>query len=339
MTKMRDRIHRLGVWIRALLTNATVRYRGSVLVLFLVGIVGEILGNDDPRFKILPQALVLGFSEAALLAALLAIIVDPYLKRRLQQESGWGGIFAFLNPKAPSELKEAIQELADCKRYNTKTKWSLGFAWHDDNKTILAVTLQSENTCINLARSPYRPAAHPWALASTRGYQTKYLHYSLSCPGHIAPIDLRGTELDQHVVTQDNLSISLDERRIVGRRAIPPDVAFDNVLCALMYRHSVGYIPLQHGLFGNDLIVELKGPALADIDVTVSHLERIGRKLPHEWKRPASSKVNPELRRFGRVAPGEVTLVSWSPPSRVYYATTAPTPAEVVQNGPSEEAK
>ena len=247
----------------------------------------------------------------------------------MQQESGWGAIFAFLNPKAPSELKEAIQELADCKRYNTKTKWALEFAWHDADKTILEVTLQTENTSINLDRSPYRPAAHPWVLASTRGYQTKYLRYSLSCPGHIAPVDVRGDELSPYVVTEDNLSIFLDERRIVGRRAIPPDVTFENVLCALMYRHSVGYIPLQHGLFGEDLTVELKGPALTDVDVTVSHLERIGRKLPHEWKRPASSKTNPDLRRFGRVAPGEVTLVSWSPPSRVYYA---PKDVDVVQD-------
>jgi hypothetical protein len=324
MTGMQDRLHRFGVWIRALLRNATVRYRSSIFVLLLLGIVGEIAGNDDPRFTIIPHALVLSFSEAALLAALLAIIVDPYLKRRLQQESGWGAIFAFLNPKAPSELKEAIQELADCKRYNTTTRWIIEFTWHDEDKTILAVTLQSENTGINLDHSPYRPAAQPWVLASTRGYQTKFLRYSLSCPGHIPPVDVRGDELSPYVVTENNLSIFLDEGRIVGRRRIPPDATFEKVVCTLMYRHSVGYIPLQHGMFAEDLTVELKGSALAEVDVTVSHLERRARKLPHEWKRPASSRTNPDLRRFGRVTPGEVTLVSWSPPSRVYYAPSPP---------------
>jgi hypothetical protein len=282
-------------------------------LLLALGVVGELVGHKLLDNASIGQSIVLGLSEALVISGLLALIVDPYLKKRIQDESGWNAVFGYLNPHAPSGLRDAIQELATCRQYHKRTHWSAAFAWNDADKAILTVTLEVRNTGIVLDPEPYKPAGRLWVLASTSGYQSEYLRYSLSCPDNFDSIDLSGEELQQYVVVLDDRSIYVDEERAVDGREIPPNVSYENLKKARMYRQPIGYIPLHHGIFGEHLSIELKGPALADLDINVAHPRREGRQLPAEWKRLAGDTANPGTRDFGRVVPGQVTLLSWSP--------------------------
>jgi hypothetical protein len=299
------------LWSRA--TDASVRYAWGVVVLLLAGIAAEFLGAKYLEPDSVPRSLVQGFGDAFLVTGVLAILVDPYLKRRMQQESGWSAVFGYLSPNAPEGLREAMKELAVCQRYYTKAAWKITFEWHDEVRRILAVTMEVTYTGINIDLKPYRPHGKPWVLASTDGYQSEYVRYSLNCPGYIEPVDVRGEELRRHTVIQDDGSIYIEPAKLARGRLIPPGARFDVVRCARMYRHVSGYVPLQHDRYIERVPLSLAGGALKDLDVRVTHPREEGRQVPAEWKRLASSQSTTETRMFGRATPGQITLVSWGP--------------------------
>lgn len=308
---MGTKFRRLAALFGSLLRNATARYVGGVLVLFAFGVAGVWVAQIQLQSGTTPRILLQAFGEAALVSSVLAILVDPYLKRRLQDESGWVALFGYLNPRAPKELRQAIQELAACNRYYTRAEWSISFAWHDRANAVLAITLEVSRTGYNIGPEPYRPNGRPWVLASTHGYQTEYLRYALSCPGHITTVDVRGVDLQPYVVVQDDHSVYLDEGRLVKNRAIPPDARFESINRARMYRHAAGYVPLHYENFFETLTFSLGGPALDDLYVRVQHPRQDKRNLPAEWKRLPSRGGSQGTQTFGRATPGQVTLVSW----------------------------
>lgn len=294
------------------IANATTRYAWGVLFLSIAGIAVAFLGSKYLEPGTIPADMVRSLSDAILVSAILAVLVDPYLKRRMQDESGWAALFGYLNPKAPKGLREALRDLATCRRYFEEASWEINFDWHDQEHTVLEVTLEVSNTGVNLDVNPYRPNGRPWVLASIHGHDTKYLRYSLYCPGHIR-IDLHDDELDPYVVAKDDRSIFVDESRLQINGGVPPDASFDSVHVARMYRHATGYIPLHHNKYVERLPFTLTGTALHDIDIRVSHPANEGQAKPSEWLRHASEAPNPDKRQFGRATPGQVTLVSWGP--------------------------
>lgn len=311
MTSLGARVGAVLARLWSQLTDASARYAWGVFFLLALGITGELAGAKYFAPDTVPRSLVQGFSDAFLVTGVLAILVDPYLKRRMQHESGWSALFGFLNPNAPEGLREALMDLAICERYYTKAAWVLTFSWHNEAERILAVTMEVTYTGINLDLKAYRPKAKPWVLASTDGLQSEYLRYSLSCPGHIQPVDVRGDDLEPFTAQQDDGSICIDTGRLAAGRAIPTGERFDVVQCARMYRHASGYVPLQHDRYIERVNLTLGGPALKDLDVRISHPREEGRRTPAEWKRLAGSARNPESRAFGRATPGQITLVSW----------------------------
>lgn len=310
------------LWSR--LTDASARYGWGVFLLLVLGVAGEILGAKFLRIDTASRSLTQDLSEAFLITSVLAILVDPYLKRRMQRESGWSALFGYLNPSAPASLRDAMKDLAVCQRYYTKAAWKISFEWHDQNMKILSVTLEVTYTGVNIDRDSYHPRNRPWVLASTDGYHSEYLRYSLNCPGHIEPVDVRGDALKEYTVVQDDGSTYIDVARLASGRVIPPGAQFDVVHCARMYRHAPGYVPLQHDRYIESVPMTLNGPALADLDVRITHPREEGRQVPAEWKRLASSPRNPELHNFGRATPGQITLVTWGP-----TATRAEAPISV----------
>lgn len=305
------RARRVSIRVWRHMTSASARYGWGVLILFVLGVLGELAGPRYLHAGAPLRPLVQGFSDAFLITGLLAILVDPYLKRRMQEESGWTAVFGYLNQNAPEGLREALKELATCRRYYTKASWEVDFAWHDKPRRILAITMKVSYTGVNIDIKPYRPTSKPWVLASTDSCESEYLQYSLHCSGKIEPVDIRGDELQPYVKRRDDGSIYIDESQLAAGRAIPSGETFESVQIARMYRHSSGYVPLQHNRYIETVVITVKGLALSDLDVRITHPRQEGRSVPAEWKRPASSQKPSEPRTFGRATPGQFTLVSW----------------------------
>jgi hypothetical protein len=302
----------LSILLGKIFSNATVRYIGGVVVLLGLGTYGIVWGV---RLNVGAAWLdfIHSLSEAFLVSGILAIFVDPYLKRQLEGDSMWSAVFAYLNPKAPGSLRRALQELAACKRYYPTIVCSAHFAWANPEETVLAVTMDMYETGISLEREPYKPGGRPWVLASTDGWRSDYLRYSLSCPSHIRYLDVSGADLERFITREDDGSITLDQARIVDGREIPSGIHFERHFQVRMYRHVRGYVPFTHNDFVEKLTISLSGPALRDIDVRVTHPKLPGKGRPSDWKRKSTSSKNPEDHVCGRATPGQTTLVSWYP--------------------------
>jgi hypothetical protein len=311
LSEAAEMIRRIRQRVTSGLKSATFRYAGGISTLLLLGVAGEVSSSALLKQGSVASNLVGNFSEAVLVSAFLAILVDPFLKWRLQGESGWHALFGYLNPRAPKELKEAIRQLAECRRFNAKTDWTVNYAWYDEARTILAVTLECANTGINIDTKPYRPNGRPWVLASCDGMQTQYLRYFLTCPGYFAQIDLSDGDLAKFVIRRDDGSIYIDEAALVEHRSVPPGVTYETVKRARMYRHTTAYVPIHHGQFIDQLQFILTGPALRDLEITIAHPRQEGRRLPNEWK--VAAETGPVSQQLGRATPGQVTLLSWSP--------------------------
>ncbi|WP_372669684.1 hypothetical protein [Amycolatopsis kentuckyensis] len=288
-------------------------YRIGVTLLIVIGLLGELLGHNRLHEGTFAQSTILGLSEALLISGILAVVVDPFLKQRIQEESAWAGIFGFLNERAPSGLRKSLQELAACEVFFPKTKWTLDFAWKNQPLGVLSLTISVQSTGENISRKPHKLDGKLWVLASTATFRSEYLKYSASCPGAFTSVDLSGEALTAHVTTQSDGSLVLDEASACGHREIPAGKTFEIARQARMFRHKSGYVPLQHSRFGEELEIELKGPALSDIDLRVIHPRETGRKKPAEKKRPSSRRATPDRYQFSRITPGQVTIVSWKP--------------------------
>lgn len=294
-------------------TSAAVRYVAGVVVLLGLGAYGEFYGHTHYEDGSTAKSVILGLSEAFLISGILTLLVDPFLKRRIQDEAAWSGIFGFLNEKAPRGLRKALRELAVCKVYFTKTTWNLCFEWDNVLPDVLSVTIDVRSTGENISREKHKLDAHLWVLASTTGRESEYLRYGVSCPGEFDAIDALHPKLAQYITTQNDGSLVLDEAGVTDGAFIPPQKKFELTKTARMYRNKNGYVPLHHGKFGENLLITLDGAALDDIDVRISHPAQEGRKKPYERKHKASRNNKPQTYHFRQITPGQVTIVSWKP--------------------------
>ncbi|MFC4859456.1 hypothetical protein [Actinophytocola glycyrrhizae] len=293
--------------------NATRLYVGGVSLLFLAGVGAEVLGHllfDERSFW---YALLTGLGEALLISAILATLVDPFLKRKMQVESVWTGIFALMKNEPPDGLQEAIKDLAKVKIYYPSTTWTLTFEWADDDHEILKLTLDVRSVGRNISRQPYMLTRKAWILASTTGYTSEYLRYAVSCPDEIEAIDADSGILQRHITSLEDGSITVDEAGLSKGQSISPGKSFETIKVARMYRHSTGYIPLYHGKFGENLEVRLTGEAMADIDVRISHPTFEGQTHLTERSRPAARPQVPTVAQFERMIPGQITIIAWHP--------------------------
>lgn len=309
--------------------NATVRYVGGVLFLLLLGAFGQVLGYAYFQEGTFERSLSLSFSEAALVSAILAMLVDPFLKRRIQDEAAWSGVFGYLNERAPQGLRKALRELATCSVYSPRTTWTLTFDWENAEHSILTLTVDVNSTNENIGRKAHKLDGKLWMLGSTAGYQSRYLRYRVSCPGVIDSVDLLEDELQEFISFENDGTIVVDEARASKQQSIPPGKTFEIVKRACMYRHVNGHIPLHHGKFGEHLKIVLQGNAFEAIDVRVSHPDHPERgNTPTERHHTAAMRPTPFVTHFQRITPGQVTLVSWK--------LTASTIGDAVPEEPAE---
>jgi hypothetical protein len=293
--------------------NPKFWYRFGVTLLIIIGVAGELVGYGRLRDGTFAHALTLGLSEALLISGLLAVVVDPFLKHRIQEESAWSGIFGFLNDRAPEGLRKALQELAACEVYFPKTTWTLDFTWEDRPLGVLAIKIAVRSTGENISRKPHKLDGQLWVLPSTTGFESQYLRYAANCPEAFESIDVREVDLQPHVSILGDGSLVLDEAAICQRREIPAGKTFEIAREARMFRHENGYVPLQHSRFGEELQIALQGDALGDIEVRVIHPREKGRERSAERKRKPTKNMKPEIYGFRRITPGQVTIVSWKP--------------------------
>ncbi|MGW3665292.1 hypothetical protein [Streptomyces sp. NPDC005141] len=290
----------------------------GVLLLFILGIAGEVSAAHHVSFWGVSEELVSGLGEAFLVSGILAVLVDPLMKRRMQDDSAWGAIFGYLNPAAPEGLRKAVREIVKPRSYVKQCHWKAKFEWHEsenvpahESKKVLAIELGIYAALVNLdPKKRYKIAGPRWVLGSIPGYETKYLEFTMTCPtGDFGQLSKCGDELDSYVETRDDGTLLLDVGELAKGCTIPPSASWSDTRKAVMYRSSSGYVPLHTRSYAEDLTVTVSGAALPDLRVyvTAPSREPYGPLKLRENDKTQSFEV-----RLQENVPGQLILLSWS---------------------------
>jgi len=158
------------------------------LPLFVVGLIFIFIGHSSnlPNWMFSDLRLgrggslsdaVAALGDALIVAAILSLIVEPYVRLRLMGEFGRDLFWAIFSPNAPNEFKQSLQELSAPRVYWLTCYWAITLTWTDDTKTILTVDTEVEATGMCLDRHGYRPVGEAWVMATHDGSRPRYLHY------------------------------------------------------------------------------------------------------------------------------------------------------------------
>ncbi|MFD4412175.1 hypothetical protein [Streptomyces sp. NPDC058476] len=285
-------------------------YAIGVLLLFILGIAGEVSAAHHVSFWGVSEELVSGLGEAFLVSGILAVLVDPLMKRRMQDDSAWGAIFGYLNPAAPEGLRKAVREIVKPRSYVKQCRWEAKFEWHESRK-VLAIELGISAALVNLdPKKRYKITGPRWVLGSIPGHETKYLEFTMTCPaGDFGQLSKRGDELDSYVEKRDDGTLLLDVGELAKGCTIPPSASWSDTRKAVMYRSSSGYVPLHTRSYAEDLTVTVSGTALRDLRVyvTAPSREPYGPLKLRENGKTQSFEV-----RLQENVPGQLILLSWS---------------------------
>jgi hypothetical protein len=293
---------------------AQLAYRVALFILGVVAVAFFVLATAVSMRAAFAE-LLRAFGDGALVALVVALVVEPYLRTRFMLETQEDVLWGLLNPRADVRYRQAIQAIAGVKHYFEHTEWLVSFDWEDVTQRILKVTLEARND--GLAVEEYVPDRQLWAIGSTAGYESAYLHWSLTVLNVQAWASDHTFDREQLIErgfaqVDSNGMVFVDESKIANGRSIPADTRYRSVKKFSMSRHDVGYLPLAHTRPCLSDEIVLNGSALGDLEVSFFSPEsRNGEVSPVEARLDGKSGL---LYRSGGIAlPGGVLLVSWRP--------------------------
>lgn len=272
------------------------------------GSVALIVPSED-----LFARLALAVSESFLVALVLAVAIDPYLKvtgfretaRQISESFFWESV----SPYCPVEYRERIKELASSPVFASSNLTTVEFAWVPKyHLRILQVTITRDSTLRNTSAHLYTPQRHLWVLGSTPGFESQYLQWRLVDEAQDFNETLERDELSPYVSLREDDALVIDEaelmRHFLRPPVITPNAVFSTQQKGRMYRRARGYLPIVHGMPVATGRLRCTGPALDDLALRCMFA---GRQL--EVEDDGSSR--PTYRQPRLAAPGEGFLLGW----------------------------
>jgi hypothetical protein len=218
----------------------------------------------------------LAVAESFLVALILAVAIDPYLKatgfkdtaREISESFFWESV----SPYCPLEYRERIKELARSDLFCTHNLTTIIFEWvGSSSREFLRVSIVRELSLRNTSSNPYRPRQSLWVLASTPGFESRYLSWRLVNEADDFDEQVEGSALEPYLGRRQDGAVVLEEGFLMGHFERPPQVApdadFRVELRSEMYRRARGYLPIVHGIPNGSGRLRCRGAALGDLSV------------------------------------------------------------------------
>jgi len=101
--------------------------------------------------------IIQALGEALLIAGLLATVADPIVQQRFAEEWGIGIFWAIFSRDAPTALRQAVNDIAQPKRYYAHSEWRIDLTWEDNTRTVIVVNLVSHRRIVCVAKDGWRP--------------------------------------------------------------------------------------------------------------------------------------------------------------------------------------
>lgn len=262
------------------------------------------------------SSVVAALGDALIIAAVLSVVVEPYLRRRFTGEFGRDIFWAIFSPDAPPEFRKALQTQAQPDVYWLSCYWVVNLSWVDGTREVLRVNVTVEATGKNLSRKGYMPDKPAWVLSTHDGKPSRYLRFRYKLQDSARPaIDLREPQIPPLKSSDDGRWYFLESQVIPADMTVPYQSNFEITREIETTRRASDFFPLYHGYTALAQELRICGPAFADLKIAAFPFEENARQ--DETDLAGSAAVF----TCGVTFPGQATVIVWTLQPSEYFDT------------------
>jgi len=119
------------------LVHRRPKFAVGLIAVLVIGVLLEIAGNTDvahiPSHGAYRQ-LTSSLGDALIVAAVLAILVDPLVQHQFASEWGHDLYWAIFSPNAPQDFRDGVQALAAPIAFISRCQYALTFSYPADGR-------------------------------------------------------------------------------------------------------------------------------------------------------------------------------------------------------------
>jgi hypothetical protein len=293
------------------------RFLVALAVIFGTGVVLIVISRcvfspgDEPW-----EGLFAGFGDALIIAAVVALLVDPVAQQQFAKEWGRDLYWAIFSPHAPPPFRDALGNLAAPDAYIEKCTHIFEIRREDPKSDVLKINWKISIYGHALKRG--RPLAwdgQVWVVRRHDGSPSTYTYWSFQVEGSDR-VEFNEDQLRTLAVkNEDSGRCVLEQANLPGVPPVPFRKQFWSDRHVVTTRTSNDYLTLfQPKIVLNQRII-VRGEAAAELDFFVTQLGgSVGRdgevELNHETL-PGGLQQQSCLLEDVVAFPGQTTMLFW----------------------------
>jgi hypothetical protein len=309
------------------LVHRRPKFALGLVAVAALGVLCEIAAYSDVVHSApgsLFRQLTGGFGDAFIVAAVLAVLVDPVVQHQFASEWGRDLYWAIFSPNAPQEFRDGLQALAAPNAFISRCQYELTFKYPDSGPADFyeldwRVLIWSEV----LDRRGFRLADRVFVVPRHDGKPTNYATWRFEAED-IDPIAHDEADL----AAMGALSVDVSGRTILDQGNIVdiPKVAFGKKYWSERFlqtsRWSNDYIPLFQPRIVLRQIIVVRGAPVRDLDFTMAQLG--GAQVGFTAHPRANGELELKCELTDVSFPGQATLLTWKPKEAVRQPAPLP---------------
>jgi hypothetical protein len=272
----------------------------GLLLLLALGALGKIAAHTDlilPTGYIAVRELLATTGDALIVAAVLALLVDPIAQHQFATEWGRDLYWAIFSPNAPDAFREALQELAAPAGYIEHCSYEVELAYPESGpRDHLDMCWRVTIAGINLERRGFTPTESVFLVARHDGGRSRYTEWSFRSEGgsrvsfdasEIAALPAMSTDPSGRTV--------LDQSKLPGVPRVPFGLHYWAERRFVTSRWLTDYVPLFQRQICLAQDIAIRGDAVRDLDVTVTKLGGDSISLVNEKRADGKIQLRAKL--------------------------------------------
>src|SRR6266702_3027596 len=232
------------------------------IILVAVGDTGLVWETENAWRQLLGA-----LGDALVIAAVLALLVDPVAQIRFARQWGRDIFWAIFNPKAPDKFRDALKDLAAPKGYFRVCTYRFTMDWAHGSNDVLNVRLDLTVEATVLDPAGFNPSIVVRALMCHDGSPSRYVHWAFRGE------DVQAGEFDESELKADGVQeqapsghTNLHQEHLNYKDSVPQGKTYVVDRTVLMTRWKWDYMPFWQGNVVLEQLVIVRGDAVSDLN-------------------------------------------------------------------------
>jgi hypothetical protein len=288
----------------------------GIMAVAALGLLCEVAAHTNLIWAPSDEAfrqLANGFGDAFIIAAVLAILVDPVVQHQFASEWGRDLYWSIFSPNAPPEFRDALQALAAPVAFISRCQYELRFMYPADrDEGFFELDWRISVAGETLDRRGFRLADRVFVVPRHDGTPTSYTLWSFQSE------DCDRVSHDEgDLKSLDAISVDGSGRAILDQSKIPDleRVAFRKKYWSERHlatsRWEADFLPLFQPRMVLRQTVIIKGEPVPELDFTVAQLGGTQAQFTKHRRADGQLELRCELKDVA--FPGQASLLTWKP--------------------------